>query len=803
MLGEPQRGLPYLAGNWSAAPPESAGLAGAFLFGQGLLGQALPALQRAVGSEAQPPDGGSGDPSVARAGVAPDPADAEAAGLDPAHLVNLGRCLTLLDRPAEALPLLQRAVAAEAPHPLALKSLAEVHLALEDPEAALAVLPERSANDDLVCARASVLAMAGRHDEAALLLRDTLVERPQSRSLLLLAAELAQVRGRDGEATTLLRAALDHDPGDIALWVQLAQADRRGLREGPGEIALQASERAMELAEALDPPVDRLLALAQVAQAHVLERQGESQAAEERYRQALSVAPMLVPALSGLGQLLLQIGRVEEAVICYEQVRSAAPLQGWSQLIHARQVPEDPAVLEQMEQAARRPSLEGPLRSGLLFTLAAAHDRLGDHGRAIALAAEANAASKARLPYRPEVHRARVEREMAFFTPSFLAARCDWGDPSELPVFVLGMPRSGTTLTEQILASHSQVHGAGELGQIGEQIARMEAWELKLGSGLGYPACLQDLTAAECRRYAAAMLERLQAHAPGAQRIIDKLPHNFEHIGLIRLLFPRARLIHVRREPRDVASSNFFTDYGAKYGGMGFAYDWQWIGEQLVDHDRLMAHWHALLPGQILEVPYEALVEDTETWARRMLEHLGLAWEPGVLEFQDLDRSVKTASVWQVRQPVYTSSMQRWRRYGEALVPLEAVLAEPPPRPPKPWPAAPLPPGLFVEAMALLRQGRLLESEQRFRRLLAARPHHAAAHQFLGGVLLQSGRIPEALEAMRHSIALLPIHPSWWQNLAAAEERAGHVEAAAVARSNAERLRQFLESEEGAAATSP
>ncbi len=110
---------------------------------------------------------------------------------------------------------------------------------------------------------------------------------------------------------------------------------------------------------------------------------------------------------------------------------------------------------------------------------------------------------------------------------------------------------------------------------------------------------------------------------------MDKLPHNFEQIGLIKLLFPNAAVIHVRREPRDIAISNFFTDYGAKFGGMGFAYDWQWIGEQLLDHERLMAHWHRLFPGQILEVPYEELVADTETWARRMIEHLGLDWEPG------------------------------------------------------------------------------------------------------------------------------------------------------------------------------
>lgn len=297
---------------------------------------------------------------------------------------------------------------------------------------------------------------------------------PEAESIRLMAAELAEVRGRSGEAIALMQQGFSQDSENLALLLQLAGC---GTRVFVPPAARKAAKTAMALTDALDPPQPLKRGQALVAQAHVLAGDGEATAAEATYRQALELVPGLVPALSGLGQLLLERGQVEEAIRCYEQVRARAPLAGWSQLIHARQVPDDPAVLEQLERAARQPSLEGPVRSGLLFTLAAAYDKQKQYVKAIELAAEANAASKTLLPYRPEGHRARVEREMAFFCEAFVEPRRRWGHPSRLPVFVLGMPRSGTTLTEQILGSHSQVHGAGELGQIGEQIARVEAWE--------------------------------------------------------------------------------------------------------------------------------------------------------------------------------------------------------------------------------------------------------------------------------------------------------------------------------------
>ena len=752
-LGSSSKGLAYLDVSWLGSPPKAAGIAGAYLLKQGLLQKALPALQ------------------IAAAGL-PD---------DPAHALNLGRCLTLLNRAGEALAHLKQGLSLldrferEGDHQLALRSLAEALQQLGLTEEALALLPADSGDEKLIAARAVLLASGGRHDEAAVVLAESLQARPELETIRLLAAELAELRGRSGEAIALLHQGLENDPDNLTLLLQLAGC---GTRAFVPQQARDAAHKAMALTETLDPAQPLKRAQALVARGHVLAGDGDAEVAEEAYRQSLELVLGFVPALSGLGQLLLERGQVEEAIHCYEQVRARTPLAGWSQLIHARQVPDDPALLEQLEAAARQPSLEGPVRSGLLFTLAAAYDKQKNYARAIELAAEANAASKDKLPYKPEAHRARVERELAFFSAAFMAHRRQWGSPSQLPVFVLGMPRSGTTLTEQILASHSLVYGAGELGQIGEQITRMEMWEWKLGTGLPYPDCLWDLTAPECKGYAERLLESLQAYCPTAQRVVDKLPHNFEHVGLIKLLFPNARILHIRRDSRDIAISNFFTDYGAKFGGMGFAYDWQWIGEQLVDHDRQMAHWHRLFPEQILEVPYEELVADTESWARRMIDFLALEWEPGVLEFQSLERSVKTASVWQVRQPVYKSSTERWKRYGDALAPLEAALAAEKPADPLPLEQPAWQPGQFAAGMAALQKGQAERAQQLFAELLVQRPVHAAAHHFLGASLTQLGQLEAARDAMGRSLELHPIQPSWLANLAAIEEELGNSEAA-------------------------
>ena len=733
-------------------------------------------------------------------------------GEHPLARARLGACLLATGRVQDALPHLEKAVELMPKSGGAWLNLARARLATQQPELALAALdtasgmPDKEA-DIFAATRADTLVALGRrteaveqmrqaaeqgltgatqglvnllcslgeHDEAWRVLREELERQPEQLELLELAAEVAQVRGRFHEADRYLDQALKLQPDNAALWCRRAQIASRRLTP---ESARAAADRALELTrERGGPPY----AVALAAHGQVLAEEERQEEAESAFREALSVESRCIPALSGLGHLLLQRGRVEDAVKVYEQLRTIAPLQGWGELIQARIVPDDPQVLEQMALAAHRPGLEGPVQTHMLFNLAAAWEKKKDYDKAWSFAAEANAASKEKLDYRPEVHRLRVEREMARFSRAFMESRSGWGDPSDLPVFVLGMPRSGTTLVEQILGSHSQVFGAGELSLVPELIQKLNAWELRLGSRREYPECVDDMSQDESRRFAQRHLAELQAYAPNARRIVDKLPHNFEHIGLIKLMFPNARILHLKREPRDVAMSNFFTDYSAKFGGMGFAYDLSWIGEQLVDHQRLMTHWHQVFPGQLLEVDYDSLVEDVEGWAHRIIDYLGLPWEDGVLSFQELDRAVKTASVWQVRQPVYTTSKAKWRKYEQHLDALEAAMAEMPP-PPAPMPLPRMEPGLFLQGMAGLQGGRAGDAEACFQRLLQARPAHAAAHHFLGAALFQQGQLEAARKAMRRSLELQKNQPQWMSNLAQVEEALGNTKEAAELR---------------------
>ena len=675
---------------------------------------------------------------------------------------NLGRACLGLGQAERALAEVAAARAhGPLPDPWPLYRLeVEALIALKHWDEAEAVL-RRGLADGLDVRRLSgfyawVLAAQDKHDEAEHAVRKGLEQYPDDLDLWLLLADLTEVRGRFGEALHCLDQALKLEPDNPELWLRRVHLGRR--RFNP-EWAKKAAVKVLALTENVSGQ-QRALALAAAA-----EIEDDESRAEAYFREALEQFADCVPARLGLGRLLLQWGRVDEAEAEFARVAEHHPIAGYGALISARHFPDDPDILARIEKLAYTPSLNGPVRGCLLFNLAASYEHLKDYPKAFSYAEAANRASRPHLAYDADVHRRQVQALMQTFTADFYARRRDFGHASRLPVFVLGMPRSGTTLVEQIIASHSSIHGAGEIGCLSPVIHSMVQWELKSGSGRTYPDCVRDLTAAEVLSYAGQILQQLQRHAPGTRHVVDKMPHNFEHVGLIRLLFPEAPIIHVLREPRDVAVSNFFTDYQAKFGGMGFAYDLTDIGQHLVDYRTLMTHWERTVPYPVLTLTYEAVVEDVEAAARTLLAYIGVEWEEAVLDFQHLDRAVKTASVWQVRQPVYQTSKAKWKRYADFLTPLETALAEPFPETLIEPETDSLPPGLFFEGIAHLQAGRAREAEQVFARLLARYPQHAAAMHFMGIACYQQGRRDEALQQIRRSIELRPGHADWVKNL--------------------------------------
>jgi hypothetical protein len=269
----------------------------------------------------------------------------------------------------------------------------------------------------------------------------------------------------------------------------------------------------------------------------------------------------------------------------------------------------------------------------------------------------------------PAVHAAYVDRLIATFTPAYFEQVRGFGLDTDVPIFVVGMMRSGTTLVEQILASHPLVYGAGERIELGLLASGLPR---RLGVADEYPECVRHLDRATVQAVATTVLQGLQERSDGARHVVDKMPLNFLGLGLIATLFPKARIIHCQRDPVDTCLSCYLRNFAASFT---FTYDLQHLGLYYRQYERLMAHWRAVLPLPIFELRYEELTAEPETHTRQLLAFCGLPWDERCLRFHETERPVRTASMLQVRQPMYRSAVGRWQRYEKHLSPLLAALA--------------------------------------------------------------------------------------------------------------------------------
>ncbi len=622
---------------------------------------------------------------------------------------------------------------------------------------------------------AVLLAEHDLHQQAIEILREELKHFKDNVSLLKQLAELSQIQGHAMQAVLLLKRAISQDEKNSLLWVQLSAVCLQNLTEEAKKAAIKACELTHDLKiDEAHPQVfiNLLKNQAKNALAMVESQEQNYTLAEKLFREILAEQANFLPALQGLGQQKMQCGHIDEAIELFKKVKKIDPIKGYSSLINARNFPEDDEVLEKLEKAANLPSLEGSLRTGILFQLIAVWEKRKHYDKAFKFAIQANEASKRFLSYKAKNHRQQCAQVRASFCKALYQHRVDYGSDSQLPVYVLGMPRSGTTLVEQIISGHSQIFGAGELGVIPNVIQGLNRWERHVGSERSYPDCIDDLTASVTEGIANNILKELQEYDLQAKHIVDKLPHNFENIGLIKFIFPHAKIISVRRDPRDIAISNYFTDYQAKHGGMGFAYDLTDIGEQLADHNQMMQHWNTIFPGEILEINYEAMVDDLEGSARKMLAYIGVDWEPEILRFNELDRPIKTASVWQVRQPVYKSSKARWRHYQTYLTPLlkgtNAKISV------EPIEMITLPePGFLTHGVDLFHQQKWDEAEISFKKMLYHNAEHAACNYMLGLIYLRKGYLNEGIEQLKMAVKKVPWQREWQESLIQAYETAG------------------------------
>jgi tetratricopeptide (TPR) repeat protein len=381
-------------------------------------------------------------------------------------------------------------------------------------------------------------------------------------------------------------------------------------------------------------------------------------------------------AFAGLVVTLQQRGLFEEAtqVIGEHAARNTNPLALIAlKVVDRNYRPTEEEVGHIVEAVATADDPNSPRLAPLCFAAAGHFDRVGEYDRAFEYLLNANRIRNLEYDHDPDTYDTLVDRYRTTFTAELLEAKAKLGSKRERPIFIVGMPRSGTTLTEQIVASHPEVGGAGEQTEIGAIVRSLantdEGSEDSLEAVTRLDGATIDALAERYLRHVGKLL-------PDYARTSDKMPGNFQHLGLIAILFSGASLVHCRRDPRDTCLSIFFSSFG---GSHPYAYDLYKLGRRYRSYTRLMEHWHAVLPGRILDVVYEDLVNDQEAASHRLLEFCGLSWDDRVLQFHRTERTIKTASLWQVRQPIYRTSVERWRAYEKYLEPLERGLSGAPP----------------------------------------------------------------------------------------------------------------------------
>lgn len=636
---------------------------GAALHDAGQWEQSLPSLQRAlqiqVNDVASLVNAADALHALGRVRDAV-PLYQQALQLDPRQVAahnDLGNALLQLGQPAEALECYQQAVALQPNEAQihfnignALRLLGRFEEAIAASRRALVLQPQFGFAHSTI---GLALVGLGRRTEAIASFRRALALGPVTVDMLSNLADTLRDTGARRDAVDVYRQAISLDPRHIESHCNLGNLLFQLRR-------IDASAECYRQALALKPDH----APAHVSLAVVLRHQRRADEAEASCRAALAIDPDFAEALHVQGELLADRGEFAAAEQRFRRaiaLKPGYPAAYSSIATHRKMTVEDGDWLRGAADLLARPlPLEQEI--GLRFAMGKCLDDLARYDEAFAQYLQGNELTKRYgVVYDAARLTARVDAIISRFDAAFVAGRRVGAADSGLPVLIIGMPRSGTSLTEQIIASHPAAYGAGEVTYWNAAFNALRA------AGLD-GASAEALIPGMARDY----LGLLAAKSGSATRVVDKMPANFMHAGLIHIVFPRARIIHVRRDPVDTCLSIYFQNFF----NMGpHANDLAALAHYYGQYRRITAHWRAVLPASaLLEVPYESLVADQEGWTRRMLEFIDLPWDPRCLDFHVTDRVVLTASKWQVRQKIHAGSAGRWRHYEKHIGPLRGLL---------------------------------------------------------------------------------------------------------------------------------
>jgi predicted Zn-dependent protease len=580
--------------------------------------------------------------------------------------LDLGLALGHDGRGQQAIAALRRAVALRPELPQAWRALGDHLMAAGEQEAADAAYAShvRHSTSDPQLLSAAIALVENRIPEAEALLRQHLKQAPTDVAAIRMFAEVAARLGRNEDALHLLERCLELAPGFDAARQNYAQVLHRSNRP---EQALAQIERL--LATAPTHPGYRNL------KAVVLCRVGDYEPAIAIYAELLEQYPDNPKVWMSYGHALKTAGHTQRAIAAYRRSLEREPSFGevWWSLANLKTFRFDADDLATMRRQLARADLAEDDRLHLEFAVGKALEDAGEYEPSFRHYAQGNAIRRAQLHYSADETSARVRHIRRRYTRGFFAARAGCGSPARDPIFVVGLPRSGSTLIEQILASHSQVEGTMELPEV-TSITRMLRERAGADGEMPYHDALAALDAGALRELGERYLDNTRIQRKTAAPLfIDKMPNNFMHVGLIHLMLPNATIIDARRHPLACCFSGFKQHFAR---GQGFSYSLEDLGRYYRDYVALMAHFDAVLPGRIHRVFYERMVEDTEGEIRRLLDHCGLPFEESCLRFFQNERPVRTASSEQVRRPIYREGVDHWQNYAPWLVPLESTLGQ-------------------------------------------------------------------------------------------------------------------------------
>ena len=584
-------------------------------------------------------------------------------GDSPGFLHEIAQCLGGVGRGDEAIKTLRRALAIDPKHAAAWQSIGHQLAVAGDEEGSHQAFQRNfelsTRHPELV--EAVKLLHKGKTGQAERLVRDLLKNYPADVSAIRILADIGIKLGRLEDASKLLERCLELTP------------DFHAARHSYASVLMRLQQPQAAIHEA-----DKLLALEPnnpnflILKASILGRIGDHKEAIEIYEKVLDHYPNQARAQMSYGHTLKTVGRLDESIDAYRKCVRLNPAVGeayWS-LANLKTFRFSNDDIENMRKQVTTEGGDPDDQSHLAFALGKALEDRGEYDESFKYYRRGNAIRRIEHRHNPKINVFESVRQVRTLGKSFFEQRKAWGCPAPDPIFIVGLPRAGSTLLEQILASHSQVEGTTELQDI-IAISRKLGGKSRATPAGKYPECLAGMTADQFRDLGESYLDTTRIQRSDTPFFIDKMPNNFRHIGLIHLILPNSKIIDARRHPMGGCFSGFKQLFAH---GQTFTYGLEDIGRYYRDYVRLMDHWDAVLPGRVHRVQYEEMVADTEAQIRALLEYCELDYEEQCLRFYETDRAVRTPSAEQVRKPIYKEGLEQWRHFEAHLDPLKEAL---------------------------------------------------------------------------------------------------------------------------------